>query len=116
MGEGQTTLTRTPLMARFLPIRLKLPVKNAALPAAAMIRKTKLKAKNTFPFSSSSKSPNRTVLIPTAPIPVLRVALMPNRLRLAPMIGLTRKTTSSKTPKTRPYSEGVHPFNSASIG
>ena len=100
----------------FLPIRLKLPVKNAALPAAAIIRKIKLKAKKTFPLSSSSKSPNKTVLTPTAPIPLLRVALIPNLLRLAPMIGLTRKTTSSKIPKTRPYSEGVHPFISASIG
>ena len=99
-----------------LPIKLKLPVKKAPFPAAAMIRKTKLKAKNTFPFSNLSRSPKSTVLTPTAPIPVQRVALIPNRWRFAPMIGLTRKTTSSKTPNTRPYSDGVHPFISASIG
>ena len=104
------------IMYYTLPIRLKLPVKNAPLPAAAMILKTKLKAKNTFPFSNLSNSPKSTVLTPTAPIPVHRVAFIPNLFRLAPMMGLTRKTTSSKTPNTRPYSDGVHPFISASIG
>ena len=99
-----------------LPIRLKLPVRNAALPAAAMIRKTKLNARNTLPFSNLSSNPKRTVLTPTIPIPVHKVAFIPNLLRLAPIIGLTRKTTSSNIPNTRPYSEGVHPLASASIG
>ena len=103
-------------MTNVLPIILKLPVRNAAFPAAAIILKTKLNARKTFPFSNLSKSPNSTVPTPTAPIPVQRVAFIPNLLRLAPIIGLTRKTTSSKTPKTRPYSEGVHPFISASMG
>ena len=78
----------------FLPMRLKLPVRNAALPAAAMMRRTKLKAKKTLPFCRISNSPNRAVLIPTEQIPAPRVFLMPNLLRLQPIIGLTRHTTS----------------------
>ena len=41
---------------------------------------------------------------------------IPILLRLAPITGLTRKTVSSKMPKTRPYSEGTQPFFSASCG
>ena len=41
---------------------------------------------------------------------------IPSRLRFAPMMGLTMKTVNSKTPKTRPYSDGMQPFFSASCG
>ena len=42
------------------------------------------------------------------------VTFIPSRLRFAPMMGLTMKTVNSKTPKTRPYSDGMQPFFSAS--
>lgn len=72
--------------------------------------------KKTLPSLMRSRSPKRIEVTPTVAIPTLSVVFMPKRFKLAPIIGLTKNTVSSKIPKTRPYSDGTHPFFSASWG
>ena len=60
--------------------------------------------------------PNNIEDTPTVPIPTLSVIFIPIRFKLAPIIGLTKKTVNSKIPKTSPYSDGIQPFFSASNG
>ena len=81
-----------------------------------MILRVKDNARNVFPFAILSKKPNKIEVTPIVPIPTLSVIFMPIRFKLAPIIGLTRKTVSSKIPNTNPYSEGMQPFFSASYG
>ena len=74
----------------------------------------KERAKKVLPSSILSKRPNKMEVTPTVPMPTFKVIFMPNRFKLAPIMGLTKKTVSSKMPNTNPYSDGMQPFFSAS--
>ena len=74
------------------------------------------KARNVLESSILSRSPKNMEVTPTVPMPKFKVNFIPILLRFAPIIGLTRNTVNSKIPKTKPYSDGTHPFFSASRG